>query len=163
MIMRYLSLLACCALIFGVAPVHAQAGKPNAGLAIMSADAYQLQVGSSQTITVRLSSANQQGLLRLSLTTSSADLELLSPHLYEFDLTENATPELILNVLPHRDGRYYLMLNAEIQRQGQPDQAQAFGVVVRVGQAQTPMRLFKATAAPAVISLPAQETIRPAS
>jgi hypothetical protein len=154
-------LLALCATFPTLAAAATQAGKPNAGLAISSDSHYQLQAGSSQSITLSLSSVSQEGLLRLTLSTSSEDLELLSPSRYEFHLAQGAAPSLTLNLLPHQDGRYYLMLNAEIQRQAMPAQAQALGVVVQVGQAQQ-MHLLKATPAPAVISLPAEETIRAA-
>jgi len=152
-----LLLLAFCALISILVPAHAQAGKPNAGLAA-SPDSYQLQTGSTQSITLDLTSLTDRGHLRLNLSTSSENLELLSPRTHEFDLAEDATPSLTLDLLPHRDGRYYLMMTAEIRQPGMPDQAQALGVVVHVGQAQR--QVFKSTAAPAVISLPAQESIR---
>lgn len=154
---RHLLLLALCALLSVLAPAHAQAGKPNAGLGI-SPDSYQLQAGSTQSITLDLSSLADRGYLLLNLSTSSENLELLSPRSREFNLAEDATPSLTLDLLPHRDGRYYLMMTAEIQQAGLPDQAQALGVVIHVGQSQ--LQLFKATTAPAVISLPARERIR---
>ncbi len=152
-----LLLFALCALLSVLAPAHAQPGKPNAGLGI-SPDSYQLQAGSTQSVTLDLSSLTDRGHLRLNLSTSSEDLELLSPRFHEFDLAEDATPSLTVDLLPHRDGRYYLMMTAEIQQAGLPDQAQALGVVIHVGQAR--QQLLKATAAPAVISLPARESIR---
>lgn len=144
------------------APLHQtqSPGKPNAGLAITSGSRYQLSSGSVQTLTLSLSSAVEQGQLYVTVATDDPALELLSPLRHEFDLAQDATPELNLELLPHGDGSYYLMLNAEIIREGAPAQAQAMGVVVQVGEGEEP-RLHKAeSTTPGVISLPARETIR---
>ncbi len=136
----------------------AHAGKPNAGLAVSSATHYQLEVGEVQAITLSLSSLHKHGLLHLMVMPSDEQLELLSANRYQFDLSADAALSVTLNLLPHSAGRFYLMLNAQLDRQNAPDQAQALGVVVQVGEAPARLQLQKHSTSPRVISLPARET-----
>lgn len=133
-------------------------GKPNAGLAVTSASKYRLQTGQVQIITLSLSSAIEQGVLRLGISVSSADLEIMSPTQYEVDLGQQPEPSFTLELLPHQPGRYYLMLDAEIENDG--TQSQSLAVLVEAGDGQVAPHSSKAAPTSGVISLPAQETGR---
>lgn len=147
-----------CLLLAGPASAVRSPGKPNAGLTLTSASHYQLQAGRVQSLNLILASAAQQGRLRITLSTRSPNLELLSPAQFEFDLSQQSPSALTVQLLPHQAGLYYLMLTAELVRQGQPPQAQSLGVAMQVGEPQATRRM-KTTPAPTIISLPAQEVI----
>lgn len=168
---KVLWLAACLSLPLAVPATAAPEGKvhqhrtakPGAGLGLASGSEYQLEAGRVQSITLTLSSAVQQGTLNVALSSSDSKLELLSPATYEFDLSSEQPPTLTVELLPHENGRYYLMLNARVERQGKPAQGQSFGAAVQVGEKAVSAQQLKASSAPRVISLPAQETIRPAN
>lgn len=142
---------------------HAQrTAKPDAGITLASGDEYRLQAGRVQQIPLVFRAPAQGGTLHLTVASSDAKLELLSPDVYELALDGQSPPTLQVELLPQENGRYYLMFNARLEQPGQPVQSRAFGAAIQVGERMMEVQRLKAPAAPGVISLPAQESIRPA-
>jgi hypothetical protein len=137
--------------------------KPGAPISLLSPSVIQLKANQSSPVELHLQ-VLQKGRWQLQFGASDGLQLVATPSMQTLDVDNPGEIVLPLRLMAPADGRFYVHINAALETEVAAS-ARHLAVAVQVGDAQA--RMAKPSLAPkqedgeAVISLPAQETIKP--
>ncbi|MBI3188867.1 MAG: hypothetical protein HYZ31_13505 [Gammaproteobacteria bacterium] len=167
-LMSLLILLAGCKETQTALPAQPAYSKPHAPVEMTFSQSAKASTGNDLSVEVVLTTTKDVDDLEVSVTADNNLLLLDYPHLRHLGAQHRQQTQVLkISCQPQQDGLYYLYVAATVVVKGQP-QTRSFPIPVYVGEVNASQQL-KATGVveqdangEAIISMPAQQNLRPA-